>query len=117
MTYIMNSFGRKLAECRKAKGLSQSELARLLNTNHSIIGKYERDEVKPSVDVVKNLAEVLDTTVAYLLGETQDMSLLKDPDMLKRLNDINNLPTEDKKGILFALDGLLRDAKTRLAYH
>lgn len=113
---IMSSFGKKLAESRKAKKLSQSELARMLNTNHSIIGKYERDEVKPSIDVVKKLADTLDTTVAFLLGETEDMELLKDPDMLKRLNDINNLPKKDKEGILFALDGLLRDAKTRLAY-
>ena len=113
----MSSFGKKLAESRKTKKLSQSELARLLNTNHSIIGKYERDEVKPSVDVVKKLADTLGTTVAFLLGETEDMELLKDPDMLKRLNDINNLPKKDKEGILFALDGLLRDAKTRLAYH
>lgn len=112
----MSSFGKKLAECRKVKKLSQSELARSLNTNHSIIGKYERDEVKPSIDVVKKLAEMLNTTVAYLLGETEDMNILKDPEMLKRLNDINKLPQKDKEGILFALDGLLRDAKTRLAY-
>jgi hypothetical protein len=36
--------------------------------------------------------------------------------MIKRFKDINNLPEKDKEGILFALDGLLRDAKTRLAY-
>jgi|GEM_PF-5069842 len=36
--------------------------------------------------------------------------------MLKRLNDINNLPSKDKEGVLFAHDGLLIDAKTRLAY-
>ena len=101
---------------RKAKKFSQSELARLLKTNHSIIGKYEREEVKPSVDMVKKLADVLDTTVAYLLGETEEENILKDPNMLKRLNDINSLPQKDKEGILFALDGLLRDAKTRLAY-
>jgi transcriptional regulator with XRE-family HTH domain len=49
--------------------ISQSELARLLSVHHSIIGKYERDEVKPSIDVVKNIAAALDTTVGYLLGE------------------------------------------------
>ena len=112
----MSNFGKKLAECRKEKKLSQSELARLLNTNHSIIGKYERNEVKPSVEVVKKLADTLETSVAYLLGETEDINLLKDTEMLKRLNDINNLPTKDREGILFAIDGLLRDAKTRLAY-
>jgi hypothetical protein len=36
--------------------------------------------------------------------------------MLKRLNDIDALPDEDKKYILYAIDGLLRDAKTRAAY-
>jgi hypothetical protein len=44
------------------------------------------------------------------------MNLLKDPAMLKRLNDINSLPDNDRSGIFFALDGLLRDAKTRLVY-
>ena len=70
----------------------------------------------PSIEAAKKLAKILDTTVSYLLGETEDMEVLKDPDMLKRLNDINDLPQKDKEGILFAIDGLLRDAKTRLAY-
>lgn len=65
------------------RGISQSELARQLNTNHSIIGKHERDEVKPTVDVVKRLADSLDTAVGFLLGEPEDMNLLKDPSMLK----------------------------------
>ena len=112
----MISFGKKLRECREAKGLSQSELAKLLNTNHSIIGKYERDEVKPTIDVVKRLADELVTTVGFLLGETKQVNLLKDPTMLKRLNDIDALPDDDKKCIFYTLDGLLRDAKARVAY-
>ena len=107
------SFGKKLRECREAKGLSQSEFARQINAHHSIIGRYERDEVKPTIDVVKKLAEVLDTTVGYLLGETEDRNLLKDPAILKRLNDIEKLPEEDKKGILYAIDNLLRAAKLK----
>lgn len=85
----------------------------LLNTNHSIIGKYERDEVKPTIDVVKRLADELETTVGFLLGETKQVNILKDPAMLKRLNDIDALPDIDKQHILYALDGLLRDAKAR----
>jgi transcriptional regulator with XRE-family HTH domain len=112
----MTSFGKKLRDCREDKGLSQSELARLMNTNHSIIGKYERDEVKPTIDVVRKMAELLNTTVGFLLGESDDMYLLKDPSMLKRLNDINQLAERDKEHILYTIDGLLRDAKTRQAY-
>jgi transcriptional regulator with XRE-family HTH domain len=112
----MSTFGKRLRDCRKEKGLSQSEVAKSLNTNHSVIGKYERDDVKPSIDVAKKLADLLDTTVAYLVGETQANELLKDVDMLKRLKDINDLPEQDKQAILYNLDALLRDAKTRLAY-
>ncbi|MGB4293553.1 MAG: helix-turn-helix transcriptional regulator [Bacteroidales bacterium] len=45
----MDSFGKKLRECREAKGLSQKELAKQLDTHHSIIGKYEGDEMLPSI--------------------------------------------------------------------
>jgi len=112
----MVSFGRKLREARDTKGLSQSELARMLSTNHSIIGKYERDEVKPTVDVVKRLADNLDTTVGFLLGESEDLNILKDPSMLKRLNEISKLPSKEKEALLLNLDAFLRDYKTRQAY-
>ena len=80
-------------------------------TNHSIIGKYERDEVAPFIDVVKKLADALDTTVGYLLSETKQSNFLKDTAKVKRLNDLNNLPDKDKEYILYALDGLIKSAK------
>jgi transcriptional regulator with XRE-family HTH domain len=112
----MDTFGTRLRDCRKAKGLSQNELAKSLETNHSVIGKYERDEVKPSIDAVKKLAAMLGTTSAYLLGEAQSDELFKDPDMLRRLQEINSLPQKDKDCILYNLDAVLRDVKTRKAY-
>lgn len=107
----MITFGNKLKECRTAKGLSQTELAKQIDTYHSIIGKYERDEVKPTIDVVKKLADKLETTVGFLLGETEDRELLKDPSMLKRLNDIAKFPDADKQCILYALDAMINNVK------
>jgi hypothetical protein len=52
----------------------------------------------------------------YLLGETDSTDVLKDPAMIKRLTDLNALSDPDKEGILYALDGLLRDAKARQTY-
>lgn len=46
-------------------------------------------------------------------GENKDAELLKDPKMLKRLQDIDMLPSEDKNGILYALDNLLKAAKLK----
>lgn len=107
----MSTFGKKLREYREAKGLSQSELAQVLKTNHSLISKYERDDVKPTIDVVKKLASVLDTSVSYLLGETAQAQLFQNKAMLKRLQDIYNLPQKDREHILYALDNLLKAEK------
>ncbi len=109
----MDSFGKKLRDARDAKGFSQAELAKQIGSYHSIIGKYERDEVKPTIDVVKKMAGVLSTTAGYLLGETEDRELLKDPSMLKRLNDISRFPEKDKDYILYALDAMINNVKLK----
>jgi transcriptional regulator with XRE-family HTH domain len=91
-------------------------LAKLLNTSYSVIGKYERDEMLPSIEAAKKIAGLIDTTVGYLLDETEETNLFKDPVMLKRLTDINALPEDDKGCLLRNVDAFLRDAKTRQAY-
>jgi transcriptional regulator with XRE-family HTH domain len=112
----MSTFGKRLRECREAKKLSQQNLGKLMHTTYTVIGKYERDETKPSIEVARNLAKLLDTTVGHLLGENDDFDVLKDPDMLNRMNELNSLSEPDKGVILYAIDGLIRDAKTRKAY-
>ncbi len=61
----------------------------------------------PSIETAKKLAKILDTTVGYLLGESEDKDLLKDPAMLKLLNEIEKMDSEDKSHILHVLDCLL----------
>jgi len=48
------------------------------------------DEMIPSIEAAKKLAKILDTTVGYLLGETDQADLFKDPKMLQRFQDIAN---------------------------
>ena len=107
----MDSFGRKLRETREAKSFSQAELARQIKSHHSIIGKYERDEVKPTVDVIKKLANVLDTTISYLMGETDNKNAFKDPAMFKRIAEIENLPEKDRECLLLTVDNFIKATK------
>lgn len=109
----MITFGKKLRECREAKALSQQEFAKMLKTSHSVVGRYERDEMIPSIEVVKKMADLLDTTVGYLLGETQEVNLFKDPDMLRRLNDINSFTEDDKSHIIYTLDAMINSVKLK----
>ncbi|MCH2082155.1 MAG: helix-turn-helix domain-containing protein [Saprospiraceae bacterium] len=107
----MDTFGRRMAALRKERKMTQQELSKLLKTSMSVVGRYERDEMTPSIEVAKNIASLLTTTVGYLLGETDEADLFKDPAMLKRLSDLEKLDEENKSHILSVLDGFLQSVK------
>jgi transcriptional regulator with XRE-family HTH domain len=109
----MDTFDKRLAECRKAKNLSQKDLAEVFVTSNTTIGKYERDEMTPSIDVAKNISNHLNTTVGYLLGETDKADLFKDPVMLQRLAELDKMETTEKSHILDVLDGFIKSVKLK----
>ena len=109
----MDSFGKRMAALRKERSLTQDELAKQLSTSTSVIGRYERDEMVPSITVAKKVAGLLDTTVGYLLGESQTSDLLKDPAMLKRLHEIDQMDSQDKAHILHVLDGFIKSVQLK----
>ncbi|MFK7002154.1 helix-turn-helix transcriptional regulator [Flavobacterium oreochromis] len=109
----MLSFGKRIAILRKEIGLSQTDLANQLNTSVSVVSRYELDKMTPSVDTAKKLAELLNTSVGYLLGETDNAELFKNPEMLKRFQDIDQFNDEDKKYILYTLDALIKNVKLK----
>ena len=68
----------------------------------------------PSIEAAKKLAKILDTTVGYLLGETNKADLFKDPKMLQRFQDISNLPDNEKNSLLLTIDNFIKAAKINL---
>jgi len=107
----MSTFSKRLKEQREALGLSQSKLAQEVGLHQSIIGRYERDEAKPTIDVVSKMSIALNTTVGYLLGENELADTFKNPEMLKRFKDILSFPEETQQHILFAIDSMIKATK------
>jgi len=107
------SFGSRLLESRKKRGFSQAELADLLNTKAPVIGRYEREEATPSVEVALRLAKILGISLDYLTGNT---NLELDQSTLNRIEDISKMPSEDRHFILKTMDALIRDLKAQKAY-
>jgi transcriptional regulator with XRE-family HTH domain len=107
------TLGQHVTAMRKKKGLSQADLGKAIGTSGDIIGRYERDEVKPSIEVAVKIANALDISLDYLVGKTK-MEL--DAEALRRLEDIATLPEENKKFVLNMIDMALRDFKTKKAY-
>lgn len=107
------SFGKTIASERKKKGLSQEELAKKVGTISVTIGRYERDEIKPSIDIAFKIADVLGVSLDFLTGKT---SIELDNNIIKREVEIRNLPNEDRGHILYTIDGLLQNVRTKQAF-
>lgn len=107
------TFGEHITALRKRKGLSQADLGKIVGTSGDIIGKYERDDVKPSVEVAVKIADALDVSLDFLVGKT---SVEIDTTTLKRLQEIQKLGDQDKTHVFEMIDAFLRDRKTKKAY-
>ena len=105
------TFGQKLAFCRKEQRLSQAEIEKRPGVNGDIVGKYERDEMKPSIDTAKKLADAMEVSLDHLVGDAE-LKIL-DKKTMQRLEDIERLPEEDKNNIFYTLDNLIKAAKLK----
>ena len=106
-------FGERLLSIRKKKKISQDELAKKIGAHAPIIGRYEREEVKPSIEIATKIAEALEVSLDYLTG-LSDIEL--DKSITDIITNLQNLSPEDQKHILTTLNAMIRDAKARSAY-
>ncbi|WP_245948012.1 helix-turn-helix domain-containing protein [Paenibacillus sambharensis] len=65
----------RLRRRRKSMKLTQEKLADLVNTKKTTISNYETGYSTPNNEMLSDLADVLETTVDYLLGRTDNPAL------------------------------------------
>lgn len=104
-------FGQRLAAARHAKGLSQTQLAQLLNTTQKTIDYYERRALNPTLDFIERAAKALDVSAADLLGAEPTQPPSKPgpvPQLQKRFEQIKKLPRKEQEFVLKFLDTVLQ---------
>lgn len=75
-------FGQRLRELRLSKGWNQAKLADELKLGKSTIAEYESGKKMPRPEKLKEIADMFNTSVDYLLGRTD----IKEPvDELQKL--------------------------------
>ena len=106
--------GNKITELRKEKELSRGDLGDLIGTSSAIIGRYERDEMLPSVEIAFKIASALDVSIDFLIGNAS--VVLKNSEMINRIEAIEKMPLEEQSKIYSVVDALIRDFKAKQAY-
>jgi len=106
--------GNRIMLLRKEKSWSQNDLAKQANVSREIISRYERNDVTPSVQVAKKIADAFGVSLDYLVGEGQNMMF--DKRTLQRLQDIEQMKPDIKEKLFFVIDSIIRDSKAMQTY-
>ncbi|WP_299465407.1 helix-turn-helix transcriptional regulator [uncultured Microscilla sp.] len=108
------TFADRLKELRKKKGLSQNQLAELIDVHFAQVSRYERGETKPNAQAITKLAQALNTTADYLMNGTSDDHLNQmalDKEIISRFKQIQELDQNEKKIVLSLLDAYIAKQK------
>lgn len=104
-----NKVGNSIKEARKAKGLTQKDLAKLLDCSHTTISKYEQGEIEnmPRPRMQK-IADVLEVSPVVLFDFAEDKQKqpaqgelsYKKREFIKRVEGMSEAQIERLKQIL-----------------
>ena len=108
------NIGSKISMLRKEKNWSQGELAQKIEASREIIGKYERNENLPSIEMTLKMAKAFGVTVDYLLGEGEYSSY--DKDTVDRLKSIQKMDANTKNVLFNVIDTYVQNFKTKQAF-
>ena len=113
-------FGARLTAIRKAKGLTQVELAKAIESTQRNISYYESDHGYAPAPVIIALARALDVSTDELLGVAKIKAKPKsDGDdaqsrrVLKKLKRVLELPASERKVVLRVIDSVIDGYKAR----
>jgi len=107
----ISGFSKRLAKLRKARGLTQQQLADRIHVSRRVIAYYEAESDNPPSNIVILLSKALNVSADELLGlnpasnHAQGQASLK---ITRRMKKIEELPAVEQKFILKAIDSHLK---------
>jgi transcriptional regulator with XRE-family HTH domain len=96
-----SALAERLREARKAAGLSQGQVAKLLQMHRPTISEIEAGNRRVPAEELVKFSETYDVTVSWLLGETAEQLEMDDPRLQLAARELSKLKPDD-------LDRLLR---------
>lgn len=113
-THTSMTISERIVFLRKQNGFSQTDLAKHVDASREAISKYERGEATPSVDIAKKIALALGVSLDYLVGDSEKRTF--DKTTIRRMEEIENLPEEEKQTLFKIIDMTIAYNKGKQAY-
>jgi transcriptional regulator with XRE-family HTH domain len=101
-------FGSVVSELRKQRGISQTDLASQLGIHKNVLGRYERNEVFPSIDIARKIADILDVSLDFLTGKE---NVQIDKNTSSRILEVSRFEDTDRDHIFSVIDAFIAKRK------
>lgn len=114
--WSMTEFGKNLAKLRKARKLTQLELANLLEIQPRMVGRWEQGVAKPQFDYIIQLAEVLEVSIDLLIrgnDTTVGTFDIKNKKLKELCKQVDKLKQEDQEMICHFLNMAISQDKMK----
>lgn len=109
---ITTRFPEQLRRLRRNRDWSQGQLAHKVGIDTQRISKYERGLSSPSLDILVQIARVLEVSLDYLLtGKANDAERLKNAKLIERIEELEKLPGEYQETLISVLDSFIKRYK------
>lgn len=116
------AIGRSLAGIRKAKGLTQIDVAKALGVAQGLISKYERGQLLLHGELIIQFAQMLGVPTDDILGverkhgsRSTPAAPVIDKTLARRLAQLQALPRRDRDALLRTLDAFLVKSRAHAA--
>lgn len=83
--------GANLKTARENMGLSQTQLGEMLGTTQNTVWRWENDRITPDDDTKLKLAQILNVSVAYLMGESDILTPKGENSIDKMLSELSQI--------------------------
>lgn len=90
-----NSFGKKLQQIRKSKGLTQEKLAELAGAHEKHISKLKLGTYKSSFDTLNKVLTALDLKIDEVGLNLENVSANDNPFYIKSVQILNNATEQE----------------------
>lgn len=91
---VSASLGQRIRTARRDAGMSQGQLATALNTTQSAISLYEAGQRSVGIDMLLNVAKILNRPLHYFLGDDGEMLYVKDSDIAELIAELERHPED-----------------------
>lgn len=108
------ALGQRIAERRKALGITQVQLAEKLGVAQQTMAHYEGGTLRVAVALLPTLAHTLDLSLEELVGSEAkaDKKAKRGPapKIQQQLERVSTLPKPDQRAVMRVLDSMLAQA-------